>query len=126
MIVLDASAVLAVLLGEPGHELKIAPFLPGALMSAANLAEVLSKLAERGEDPVFFDAELRGLGVVIEPVTGAHALDAAVLRPLTKPYGLSLGDRLCLALARERSAEALTTERRWLEFDPGVVVRFGR
>jgi PIN domain nuclease of toxin-antitoxin system len=125
VIVLDASAVLAVLLAEPGAD-TIAPRLAGSLMASVNLAEVLSKLAERGEDPHYFDDVVRRLGVVIEPVTADQALEAARLRPITKALGLSLGDRLCLAFARERGLPVLTTERRWLEMDFGIPVEFGR
>lgn len=125
MIVLDASAVLAVLLREPG-DAKIAPRLPGSLMSAANLAEVLSRMAEKGDDPDHYAAELRSFGIRIEPVTEQHAKDAAALRPVTKPLGLSLGDRLCLALALERGLPALTTETRWSRLDIGVEVQYGR
>ena len=125
MIVLDASAVLAVLLREPG-DTKIAPRFPGSLMSAANLAEVLSRMAEKGDDPRHYAAELRSFGIRIEPVTEQHANDAAALRPITKPLGLSLGDRLCLALAMERGLPALTTETRWSRLDIGVEVQYGR
>jgi ribonuclease VapC len=123
--VLDASAVLAVLLREPGAEV-IAPRLAGALMSSANLAEVLSTLALRGEDPGFFADLVERLGVMIEPVTAEHALDAARLRPLTAHLGLSMGDRLCLALARQRGLPVLTTDRQWLAMDFGVAVEIGR
>ena len=125
MIVLDASALLAFLLREPGHE-KIGPRLAGALMSSANLAEVLSKMAERGEDPDFFHQEIRALGISIEYLTEAHAADAARMRRETSSRGLSLGDRLCLALARDRKLPVLTTDRAWLGFDFGIPVEFGR
>jgi ribonuclease VapC len=125
VIILDASALLAFLLREPGHE-KIAPRLAGALMSSANLAEVLSKMAERGEDPDFFHQEIRALGISIEDLTEAHAADAARMRRETSSRGLSLGDRLCLALARDRNLPVLTTDRAWLGFDFGIPVEFGR
>lgn len=125
MIVLDASAVLAVLLNERGVE-RIIPRLPGALMGAANLSEVLAKVAERGLDPVDYLEELEAFGIEIVSVTTHHAVDAGILRPLTAHLGLSLGDRLCLALARERRLPVLTTERRWLEYDFGIPVEYGR
>jgi PIN domain nuclease of toxin-antitoxin system len=125
VIVLDASAVLAVMLGEPGGQ-TMAQRLSGSLMGVANLSEVLAKVAERGMDPRDYQAGLSALGVEFAPVTTAQAIDAAVLRPLTAHLGLSLGDRLCLALARERRLPVLTTERRWLEYDFGVRVEYGR
>lgn len=125
MIVLDASAVLAVVYNELGAE-KIAPRLPQGLMSVINLAETLSKIAMNKGDPDFALAQLKQAGITFVPVNEAQIIDAAVLRPLTAHLGLSLGDRLCLALARERRLPALTTERRWLEYDFGVPVEFGR
>jgi ribonuclease VapC len=125
VIVLDASALLAFLLREPGHD-KIGPRLAGALMSSANLAEVLSKMAERGEDPDFFHQEIRALGIAIEDLTEAQAADAARMRRPTSVRGLSLGDRLCLALARDRNLPVLTTDRAWLGLDFGIPVEFGR
>lgn len=125
MIVLDASAVLAVIYNEPGAD-KIAPRLPQGLMSLVNIAEVLSKIAMNGGDPDFAAGQLKKAGIELAPVSEAQTIDAAILRPLTVHLGLSLGDRLCLALARERRLPVLTTERRWLEYDFGVPVEFGR
>lgn len=125
MIVLDASAVLAVLLGERGAE-RIAPRFAGSLMGMANLSEVLAKVAERSLDPIDYLAELESFGIEMVAMTKHHAVDAAILRPLTAHLGLSLGDRLCLALARERGLPVLTTERRWLEYDFGIAVEYGR
>lgn len=125
LIVLDASAVLAVIYREPGAE-RIAQRFAGSVISVVNLTEVLTVIAFRGERPEAYAALVTSMGVVTEPVTTAQAIDAAVLRPLTAHLGLSLGDRLCLALARERRLPVLTTERRWLEYDFGIPVECGR
>lgn len=125
VIVLDASAVLAVVYDEPGS-LKIAERLPQGLMSMVKLAETLGKIAMNGGDPDFAAIQLRNAGIEFAPVSEAQTIDAAILRPLTAHLGLSLGDRICLALARERRLPVLTTERRWLEYDFGVPVEFGR
>jgi ribonuclease VapC len=121
MIVLDASALLAVILREPGSE-RVGPRLSQALIGSANLAETLSRMAQRGDDPAFYQREITAFGVRIEPVTADHALMAARLRPLTKPLGLSLGDRLCLALAIQRQMPVLTADRIWLGYDFGVQI----
>lgn len=125
LIILDASAVLAVIYREPGAE-RIAQRLAGSAISVVNLAEVLTVVAFRGERPDAYEELLRTMGVEVAPVTNAQAIDAAVLRPLTARLGLSLGDRLCLALARERRLPVLTAERRWLEYDFGIPVEYGR
>lgn len=111
-VVLDASAVLALMDAEPGEE-AVAAVLPGALLSSVNLAEVVSKLAERGMPAAQAHADALALGIDVVVFDGALALDAGALRPLTRSAGLSLGDRCCLALARARHAAVLTTETRW-------------
>ena len=100
---------------------RIAPRLSDAVICAANLAEALSKVAERGNGPAYVAAELLAYGMRVDPVTEALALDAAALRPLTKHLGLSLGDRLCLALARSLNLPVLTTDRIWLQHDFGIL-----
>ena len=127
--VLDASALLAYLQDEPGAGRVEEVLNPdhGALISAANWAETLSKLAERGLDP---DAEADRLvneGIVGEaltvcPLDEPTAREIARLRPLTASIGLSLGDRACLALARTLRLPVLTTEGLWQKIDLGVDV----
>lgn len=98
--VLDASALLALLHGEPGAQ-RVVAATAGAVTSAVNLVEVISSSpvpARRGR-------ELERLGVLggwltVEPFTVADALEVVRLRPLTRAEGLSLADRACLALAR--------------------------
>ncbi|BDG30120.1 type II toxin-antitoxin system VapC family toxin [Thermus thermophilus] len=125
--VLDASALLALLKGEPGAE-RVAEVLErGAYLSAVNLAEVLSKLADWGEDPAEAQARMEGVGLLgaaveVLPFTGEDALEVARLRALTRAYGLSFGDRACLALARRLGLPALTAERAWAELDLGIPV----
>lgn len=116
--VLDASAFLAYLQDEPGAGVVADAIAGGAAISSANLAEVLSRVADRGRDPVaLLDAFIQeGLiegAVEVEPVTTADAAEIARLRPLTRAAGLSLGDRACLALTRRLAAEALTADAAW-------------
>jgi PIN domain nuclease of toxin-antitoxin system len=88
--VLDASALLALLKGEPGAERVAEALEQGAYLSAVNLAEVLSKLADWGEDPAEAQARmaqvgLLGAAVEVLPFTGEDALEVARLRALTGP-----------------------------------------
>jgi ribonuclease VapC len=121
-VVLDASAVLALMDGEPGED-AVAAVLPGALLSAVNLAEVVSKLAERGMPAAQAHADAMALGIEVVGFDGALALDAGALRPLTRAAGLSLGDRCCLALARSHRAAVLTTEVRWERMAKAIGVK---
>ena len=126
--VLDASALLAHLRDEPGADVVAEAIAGGAVISTVNLAEVFSRVADRGEDPAKLAAELtqRGLldgAISVEPFTAADAIDARRLRPLTRDAGLSLGDRACLALARRLDAPALTADTDWQGVDHGVELR---
>lgn len=111
-VALDASALLAMLLGEPGGE-KVKAALEGALLCAVNLAEIVSHYARLGASRPDIEAMLRPLPIQVVPVDGALSYEAGMLRLLTLPGGLSLGDRFCLALAKREGIPALTAERRW-------------
>jgi ribonuclease VapC len=116
--VLDASALLAHINEERGANVVSRAIANGAVISVVNLIEVLSKLAEEGEDPELASAEFTGTGFVeaavqIEPVTPEDAIEAARLRPLTREKGLSLADRACLVLGKRLSVPVLTADREW-------------
>lgn len=96
-------------------------------MSAANWAEVLSKLADSGEDPGaaaqrIFQQGWVGSALVIHPLDERLALEIARLRPQTRSAGLSLGNRACLALARALRLPVLTTDRAWSKLNLAVKV----
>lgn len=124
-VVLDASAVLALLHGEPGAAL-VAGVVHDALISAVNLGEVVGELAEAGVPEAGIRAAVAGLGVRVVPLDEAQAMDVGLLRVATRPAGLSLGDRACLALARRAGAEAWTADAAWGQLSLGVTVRLIR
>lgn len=114
--VLDASALLALLGSEPGAA-RVYAALPTASISAVNLAEVYSKLADRGPDALAALQAIRfAIGEVV-PFTDAMAELTGRLRPLTKHLGLSLGDRACLALAILRGGDVLTADKTWTKLN---------
>jgi ribonuclease VapC len=121
-VVLDASAVLVLLLDEPGAEV-VAKVLSNGVLSAVNLAEVLSKLTDRGADVSRLAEDLVAAGVLVEPMTLADAAHVAELRRIDQGRLLSLGDRCCLALGRRLAVPVLTADRAWSELDAGVEVR---
>jgi ribonuclease VapC len=112
-IVLDASALLAVLNQESGSEQLTAELLSEAAASTVNLAEVHSKLVVRGGSPE--DSWETAIGLIREPVafTAEQAKLAGDLVSQTQPFGLSLGDRACLALGISLNAPIYTADRSW-------------
>lgn len=112
--VLDASALLAGLLKEPGAE-RVAAALDASVMSAVNLAEVAAGLVRNGAGEREVRSALRAVAMTIVPADEELAIAAALLRSVTDPSGLSLGDRFCLALARRLGAPALTADRTWTQ-----------
>ena len=109
--VLDASALLCLLFNEPSAD-RVERVLPDALISAANLAEVLSMLVDRGLDGDEALADLRELDLEVVALDRAQAEAAALLRSARREARLSLSDWACLALAQQRGSPALTTDRR--------------
>jgi ribonuclease VapC len=118
-VILDASAILALLLGEKGSEI-VQTHLVGASVSALNYSEILTRLsrlcgsldeAKRRVDRhdfaiVAFDAE--------------QATLAASLVPATRQFGISLADRACLSLGLSRGLPVLTGNRMWGQLEIGV------
>ena len=112
--VLDASALLCLLFDEPGAD-RVERALPDAVISAANLAEVIAKLVDRGLDGNEVLADLRELDLEVVALDRAQAEAAGLLRSATRKARLSLGDWACLALAQQRRTTALTTDPRQAE-----------
>lgn len=125
--VLDASALLAFLQGEPGAERVAEALARPAAISAVNYAEALGKLAEDGETAEelarHFEAEgLVGGVLEVEAVLPEDAPAIAALRRSTRHLGLSLGDRACLALALRLGLPVMTADRAWRELGLEVEV----
>ena len=143
-VVLDASALVAYWLDEPGADVVEGAIAEhGGLVSAPNFAEALSKLIDRRPglahelaDPGPITAgevgatlpgmPMAGGAISVEPFTLPDAVLCARLRRATRGAGLSLGDRACLALARRIAAPALTADSTWTKVHVGVTVRLIR
>ena len=120
--VLDASAILAVLFEERGAENLTDEIMESAVASAVNLAEVQSKLVKMGHPPEDAWSDALLLTSDPEPFTADHAKIAGSLISKTEKYGLSLGDRSCLALAIALKAPVYTTEQTWRNLKLGVPI----
>ena len=117
--VLDASALMAYLYGEPGIDRVTAALATGAAISTVNLSEVIAKLADRGMPEQRIRDTLETLGLDIAEFDADDALAAGLLRPSTRAAGLSLGDRACLALGQQSGAPVLTADTAWSALDLG-------
>ena len=117
-VVLDASAILARVLDEPGREIVVA-VIDGASVSAVNLAEVAQRLIDLGGDDLGVTATIRALSCEVVGFDEELALQAGLLRRATKAKGLSLGDRACLALGKRLGLPVYTADRAWAELDLG-------
>ena len=124
-VVLDASAVLAVLNGEPGGD-KVSGRMSGGLMSTVNAVEVGTRLVDAGMTPDIANEAIDLLGMMIVDFDGELAAMATALRPATRKAGLSLADRACLALAAREGLLALTADQLWSSVDVGVEVEMIR
>lgn len=114
-VVLDASALLAFLQDEPGAADVERALTERATVGAANLSEVAQKVRARGADWEISAALLDSYELIVEPVTRADAERAA--RLWRRGSGLSLADRLCLALAERQDAPVLTADAAWGDGD---------
>jgi PIN domain nuclease of toxin-antitoxin system len=121
IVVLDASALLAVLRAEPGAE-RVEPRLEGARIGAVNLSEVVAKLIDDGVPEAEVRRAIGRLDLDVDAFGAQHAYLAGFLRQSTRALGLSFGDRACLALAQSLDAPALTADRSWARLDLGIRV----
>jgi PIN domain nuclease of toxin-antitoxin system len=121
-VVLDASAILALLHHERGEEKLTADLLDRSVASAVNLAEVQTKLVKNGGDPDVAWRDALSSVSLVEPYTSDQARIAGDLITATRQYGLSLGDRSCLALAIALGVPVYTTEQLWRNLKVGVPI----
>ncbi|MFY9853377.1 MAG: type II toxin-antitoxin system VapC family toxin [Terracidiphilus sp.] len=121
-IVLDASAILAIVFQEPGTEKLTDEILDHAVASTVNLAEVQSKLVKKGYIPEEAWEDALSLVLAAEPFTSEQAKIAGGLIAKTEKLGLPLGDRSCLALAIALKAPVYTTEQAWKNLKVGVPI----
>ncbi len=120
-IVLDSSAVLAVLFNETGSDYVKAAYqdedFENTLISAVNVAEVVGKLAHKGMTNDAIAQTLAAFPHRCVAFSSEEGMIAGVLFRHTKPHDLSIGDRACLALGMRMKARVLTADRIWGELD---------
>jgi PIN domain nuclease of toxin-antitoxin system len=123
--VLDASAILAAANSEIGAE-TVFELRDHSAVSTVNLAEVKSKLVQRGLSTSDAWAAALSFSNEIFPFDSEQASIAGGLIVSTRQYGLSLGDRACLALAMVLDAPVYTADKVWAELDLGIKIHLLR
>jgi ribonuclease VapC len=120
---LDASAVLALMGGEPGAE-RVSSLLASSTITAINLAEVVKKIRERGVPSDEVAAILSDLEIPLEPgpADAQQAIRLGELASAGRAFGLSLGDSVCLMAAALSGRIAVTAEGRWAEAMPDAKI----
>ena len=121
-VVLDASALLALVNQEPGQDV-VAELLSRSLVSAVNASELVAKLTDQGMPEDEIQEVLAALNLTVVPFDGGQGLVAGYLRPMTKHLGLSLGDRACLALGLQTPRPVVTADKAWAKLELGIEIR---
>ncbi len=124
-VVLDASALLALIFKEEGHDL-VARRINSAAISSVNLAEAASKMIDRGHAPDQVTFALSRARLRIVPFDADLAMASTMLRQGTRRFGLSLGDRACIATARALGVPAMTSDGQWAKLDLGIEIELIR
>lgn len=124
-VILDASAMLALLFDEPGAAL-VMPHARGSRLLAVNFAEVMERVIRAGGSPAQAERMIDRLEITIVPFDRTLARHAAELRQRTRFMGASLGDRACLALGLASGLPILSADRDWQKLDLGLDIRMIR
>jgi PIN domain nuclease of toxin-antitoxin system len=122
---IDASVLLAAVLGELTPE-QTQVWLTGSCMSTVNLSETIAKLVDHGYTVEVITDILQAMKLDVRPFDREQAEQAGLLRAATRQFGLSLGDRACLALANELQRPAATADRAWAKLDIGSPIELIR
>jgi ribonuclease VapC len=121
-VVFDASVMLAMIHRERGAEKVTEELFDRSVASTVNLAEVQSKLVKRGYAAHEAWEDTLSAVRLVQPYTSDQARIAGDLITATEKYGLSLGDRSCLALAISLNAPVYTTEQIWKDLKVGIPI----
>jgi ribonuclease VapC len=120
-VVLDTSAILAVIFSERGAE-RVLAVANGAMLSVVNLTETLTRCIDRDFPEKAASDFVNYFNINLIAFDATLARHAAALRRTTRQRSLSLGDRACLALAIRENAITVTADRNWADLDIGCKI----
>lgn len=129
---MDASALVAVVLKERGHDVLTTLLTAGsAITTPTGLAEALAICRRNGhrQSREELSSGLLGIGLTVEPIIEEDAAEMAFLLaksdelPRNRVGSLSLGDAACLAVAHRLDATAVMSDDTWEILDiPGLKI----
>ena len=122
---LDTSALLAYLQGENGGD-KVPVNSGDARISAVNYSETVAVLTRHGANPANVRATLSSLLLDVVSFEADVAEAAGFMITTTNPFGLSLGDRACLAAAQKEGIPAMTADGAWSNLNIGIAIQLIR
>jgi PIN domain nuclease of toxin-antitoxin system len=125
-VIVDSSAIIALAKGEFGADAIVPNYLGRGLISAINLAEFVQVLRRFDMDPESYLRSFEQTGMRTIPDDAVRARVAGNLERETSRWGLSLGDRFCIALAMEKRLPVLTTDRIWQDAGLGIEIILAR
>jgi ribonuclease VapC len=125
MIVLDASALMALLLGEPGKD-AVTDQIASAAISAVNLSEVLARMTREGISSRLLVPKLEALGLTVVEFDQPQAIIVSDIREHARSHGVGLADCCCIALALHRAWPVMTADRAWATLGFEIDVRLIR
>jgi ribonuclease VapC len=124
-LVIDASAILAMIFDEAGGDM-VADVCDGAVLNAVNLDEVLHKVARRGMDPILVETQLSRLGISVVAFDARQARISAALHSQLTGTDTSFADRACLSMGLMLDATVLTADAKWMGLGLDVDIRLIR
>jgi ribonuclease VapC len=122
--VLDSSAIIALIKKEKGVEL-VSANIKGAIMSSVNYAETLAVLVRKLSPEIAVSILSKLISEIVE-FDEAMAVQTAILYQQTKKYGLSFGDRACIALGLAKGMNILTADKIWTKLDLNITIKYIR
>jgi PIN domain nuclease of toxin-antitoxin system len=122
---MDASALLAYLQQEPGADI-VRPYIADAAICTVNLSEAVGVLVRKGHPFAEAKVDIEMLNLTVIGFDTDLAFQTGAFIASTKEYGLSFGDRACLAATAREGIPVLTAERAWADLDLGIDIQLIR
>jgi ribonuclease VapC len=118
-VILDASAMLALIFGEKGAE-NVIPYAQGSQILAINFSEVVARVIAIDGNPERAELSSSRLEITVIPFDRKLARLTAEIMKHTSHIGASLADRACLAFALASGFPVLTADKVWSKLDLGI------